>query len=924
MIETVNLTKIYKPKKGVPVTALNNVSIRFPQSGMVFLLGKSGSGKSTLLNGLGGLDSYDGGDILIKAVSTKSFKQQHFDSYRNTYVGFIFQEYNILDEFSVGANVALAIELQGRKATDNEINSILRQVDLDGYGYRKPNELSGGQKQRVAIARALVKNPQIIMADEPTGALDSVTGRQVLDTLKALSKDKLVIVVSHDREFAENYADRVIELADGVVISDVTYENSTASSDEADAPDAVVYGENGITVSAGYRLTEEDREQINAYLASLQEGTAAHISVKNVKKSERKSAPTDQEQIPRASSRGFNLIKSRLPMKFAFKMGASGLKYKKIRLFFTVLLSCVAFGLFGLSDTFGSYDYVENSVLSIKESDINYAALTKSVKTKSTGWGAGEDDYYFESGGHYFNENDLLDIYERTGVRLNGVYLPNHSDDIDFFDNVGSENYDETQYLLGSPYSTRFGGFATVNDRLLTDAGLKLTAGRLPDGSKNEIAISNYICSTFTAYGYVGDDGKASKIEKPEDMLGKTVAGYTVVGVIDTNVDLERYRSAFSYDDSISDAELILRFALQNEFSYLTRYSYAAVAMVGDGFIERMVKEEPRLYPAQESSAVIGIRQEYSDGSIEGVAAFWMFGELDGTVKREDIVWLTSPHSLADDELIVSKCVLTEICYQSGRMEEVANSDDVAAMLEAVKDVKTYLMTSWWSDEIPEQSYRIVGAYDSDSLGIGAEVLGSKSVISRYAREFDGDYSYAVGAMPESSAAIRKLVRLNEYDDSTQVIYELQNAAVYELRILNNTIDILAGVFFWVGFGFAVFAVLLLSNFIATSISHKKQEIGILRAIGSRGNDVFRIFFSESFIIAMAEFLLTTAGLFLVVAWINGIIRQNTGLLITVLNCGMRQVAIELIVSLAVAAAASFIPVKRIASKKPIDAIRQR
>ena len=234
MLETRELVKIYKPKKGVPVTALDRISLKFPDKGMVFLLGKSGSGKSTLLNVLGGLDKYDGGEIIINGVSSKNFTQQHFDSYRNTYVGFIFQEYNVLDEFTVGANIALAIELQNRKASDAEINGILKEVDLEGFGARKPNELSGGQKQRVAIARALVKNPRIIMADEPTGALDSNTGRQVFDTLKKLSKEKLVIVVSHDREFAEQYADRIIELSDGHVISDVELDTSeNTKQDEA-------------------------------------------------------------------------------------------------------------------------------------------------------------------------------------------------------------------------------------------------------------------------------------------------------------------------------------------------------------------------------------------------------------------------------------------------------------------------------------------------------------------------------------------------------------------------------------------------------------------------------------------------------------------------------------------------------------------
>lgn len=268
MLETKELVKIYRPKKGVPVTALNKISLKFPEKGMVFLLGKSGSGKSTLLNVLGGLDSYDGGEILIKGVSSKNFQQQHFDSYRNTYVGFIFQEYNVLDEFTVGANIALAIELQNRKASDEEVNNILKEVDLDGYGDRKPNELSGGQKQRVAIARALVKNPEIIMADEPTGALDSNTGRQVFDTLKKLSEKKLVIVVSHDREFAEQYADRIIELSDGVVISDVEVDNTPL--DDSEKKQCLDFHDNIVEVPAGYHITELDREAINAYIMSTE------------------------------------------------------------------------------------------------------------------------------------------------------------------------------------------------------------------------------------------------------------------------------------------------------------------------------------------------------------------------------------------------------------------------------------------------------------------------------------------------------------------------------------------------------------------------------------------------------------------------------------------------------------------------------
>ena len=177
MLEIRNLVKVYQTKGGAQVRAIDGVSVRFEETGMIFLLGKSGSGKSTLLNLCGGLDSPDEGEIIIKGRSSKDFTQSDFDSYRNTFVGFVFQEYNILEEFSVEDNISLALELQGKTRNNEQIRSILEQVELTEYAKRKPNTLSGGQRQRVAIARALVKNPEIIMADEPTGALDSATGK---------------------------------------------------------------------------------------------------------------------------------------------------------------------------------------------------------------------------------------------------------------------------------------------------------------------------------------------------------------------------------------------------------------------------------------------------------------------------------------------------------------------------------------------------------------------------------------------------------------------------------------------------------------------------------------------------------------------------------------------------------------------------
>ena len=220
MIELKNVYKTYKSKKSKNTKALDGVSVSFDDKGMTFILGKSGSGKSTLLNVLGGLDKYDDGDMLILGKSSKDFTQADFDSYRNTYVGFIFQEFNILEDYDVYENIILALQLQQKEINTSEIDELLDKLELTDLKKRKVNELSGGQKQRVAIARALIKNPKIILADEPTGNLDSKTGSQVMELLKEIAKEKLVVVVSHDEEYAEKYGDRIIEIKDGKIVND--------------------------------------------------------------------------------------------------------------------------------------------------------------------------------------------------------------------------------------------------------------------------------------------------------------------------------------------------------------------------------------------------------------------------------------------------------------------------------------------------------------------------------------------------------------------------------------------------------------------------------------------------------------------------------------------------------------------------------
>ena len=215
MIKIKNVSKIYETKYEL-VKALNNINITLPDTGLVCLLGKSGSGKSTLLNLIGGLDYPTEGDIFFNNICLNNLSSDEIANYRNEVVGFVFQEFNLLENLTVYENIKIVLDMQNKK-DEEKINNILNELDIMELKNRKIDELSGGQKARVVIARAIVKNPKIILADEPTGNLDQKNSDEVWKLLKEISKTKLVIVVSHDKKSATNYANTILDIVDGVI-----------------------------------------------------------------------------------------------------------------------------------------------------------------------------------------------------------------------------------------------------------------------------------------------------------------------------------------------------------------------------------------------------------------------------------------------------------------------------------------------------------------------------------------------------------------------------------------------------------------------------------------------------------------------------------------------------------------------------------
>ncbi|MCL2708702.1 MAG: ABC transporter ATP-binding protein, partial [Defluviitaleaceae bacterium] len=221
MLELREIKKTYKIGE-IETKALDGINLAFRKKEFVAILGASGSGKTTCLNIIGGLDRYDSGDLIIKGKSTKQFTDREWDAYRNNSIGFVFQSYNLITHLSIVANVELGMTLSGvsKRERNKRAVEILERVGLREHLHKNPNQLSGGQMQRVAIARALVNDPEIILCDEPTGALDTSTGRQIMDLIKEIASEKLVIKVTHNPEIADGYADRIVRFQDGRLTDD--------------------------------------------------------------------------------------------------------------------------------------------------------------------------------------------------------------------------------------------------------------------------------------------------------------------------------------------------------------------------------------------------------------------------------------------------------------------------------------------------------------------------------------------------------------------------------------------------------------------------------------------------------------------------------------------------------------------------------
>ncbi len=1009
MLQLKDLRKVYKTSSG-EVHALDGVSIDFPETGMVFLLGRSGSGKSTLLNVAGGLDVPTSGEIIVEGRSSKDFTIADFDGYRNSFIGFVFQEFNILSEFTIEQNIALALQLQHKPNDPEAVNDLLKEVGLDGVGKRKPNTLSGGQKQRIAIARALIKNPKIIMADEPTGSLDSNTGVQILEMLKRLAKTRLVIVVTHDRTFAETYADRIIELADGKIISDLTISEEKVDLEQENV---TFVSEDTVKVNDWNKVNEEDLKKIlevmkksngDTIITSNPEAKEEIKKVKDIPKSKikrefKKTEKKEQKVVPKGDVK---FIKAKLPFKNAMKMAFDSLKSKPLRLMFTILLSMVAFIFFGVSSTlmrfspeyviatalegsdyssitierkysayFTTKEYTKNGIVEKELSKDMQAAFSVETLNELNKNDVGLEFAGIIDFGWYLNNlNSVEDYVEQSPFYLNGINL-----------NPAYKRIYPVKQLCGytdcgAEYMER-NGFKFIGEE-----------GRYPE-KYDEIAISEYV---FQIYNHPTD---TDKIELKEgDVLYASVDEFIlkgdpiniggkyfkVVGVYDVGDIPERFNVL---NDKTINLDTHQVEQLERDLKDLLKFSFHTLGFVSEDFYDvykyDSIEMDERTTKGVQISATPITEPVNSEFTMHTYTkeSIW---KKDYCVQAYDRNGNEIDINLEENQVLLpaKDFLLDRITYMSAydfynavlalpeaEQEEYTEFKSAYSKFRnnsrLQKERKIVLETVYRDYEkimgekvaLPEVVYsgNYIGEYrELEVVGFyiiyrgidreGVNFLVNDDFLSKYevgqgimsngAVEnvvYQSDYQvdpinerYGRLITPTKNTKAQTYFILDERDDFTW--FEMKNEIYNQANQLASTMQDMKLAFYIAGAVFGVFAVLMLFNFISVTIHSKRKEIGILRAVGARKMDVFKIFIVEGLLITLSCFAISAVLSLIACNIINTALMSMADVTLSALKYDIISVLLLFGVSIAVALFATSIPVYREAKKAPVDSIR--
>lgn len=893
MLELNDIKKDYV-SGSTTVSALKGINLRFRDCEFVSILGQSGCGKTTMLNIIGGLDKYTSGDLKINGVSTKNYKDRDWDFYRNNSIGFVFQSYNLIPHQTVLSNVELALTLSGVSKAERKKRAIeaLEKVGLGEQIHKKPNQMSGGQMQRVAIARALVNNPDILLADEPTGALDTETSIQIMELLKEISKDRLIIMVTHNPELAKDYSTRIVRLLDGVITDD----SDPYSLEDMEAD---IKAKEAAKVKVSEKKTKKSGKKQKTSMSFF---TALSLSFNNLMTKKTRTILTAF-----AGSIGIIGIAMILSISNGIQLYIDRVQRDTLSSYPITLqaesidISSMVTSMTGNSDSAEHEDKSKIYSNDIMGDMIN--TMVKEVKSNNLS----EFKKYIENGGSDI-KSYVSDIQYSYDVPLN-IYMKDTSNGVEqlnpstMFDSIYGEGATSTSSAMSSGMGMGMFSNSSVWNQLLgnqqvLDEQYDVLAGHWPENYNEVVLVTdkNNEVDDYTLYSLGLKDPEEVRTLFKKMMVGESYEtekdiSYTFDEILDTEFKLVMPTDMYKYNDVTGTWD---------DYSKDDKYMTNVVNNGTDIKVCGIIRPNDDAVSTSISSG-IGYTAKLTECIIE-------------EVKNSEI----AKAQLAD----TSVDVFTGVPFDNDRNTEITMDDVNAYMatLSPEESAQMQAMTSGMSDDQILQLFsaslkaRTTDAtLDSNKSKLGITDLDTPSQIDIYATDFD------------SKEKVQNIIK--DYNKLQQDDGKEENVINYTdyVGIMMSSVSTIINAISYVLIAFVAISLIVSSIMIGIityiSVLERTKEIGVLRSIGASKKDVSRIFNAETLIEGFVSGALGIVVTLLLCIPANALIKHLTD----ISNVAQLPVAggvILIIISMFLTFIAGLIPAKLAAKKDPVVALR--
>ena len=876
MLQLKNIVKDYV-SGDTTVRALKGIDITFRDSEFVSILGQSGCGKTTLLNIIGGLDQYTSGDLIINGRSTTKYKDSDWDTYRNHTIGFVFQSYNLIPHQSVLSNVELALTLSGVSKAERRKRAVevLEKVGLGDQIHKKPNQMSGGQMQRVAIARALVNNPDILLADEPTGALDSATSIQIMELLKEISKDRLIIMVTHNPELAEKYSSRIVRLLDGKVTDDTMPYEPTDS-----------------------RVTENNK-------------------AKRVKKKKGTS----------------------MSFLTALSLSANNLMTKKGRTLLTAFAGSIGIIgialILALSSGFQSYikrveeDTLSSYPIAIEEEQVDYSSMMSAFMGQHVGEASEKED------GKIYSNNI---ISEMLNSMMSQVKVNNLADFKKFIEDRNN-GFDELVSDIQYGYSTTLNiykedtsdGIVQVNPSTVLDTiGMGQLSGMSGSSMMNSSMMGGGSWDVWSEL-----IGNRTLLESQYDVIaGRWPDAYNeIVLIVDENNEISDYALyALGLKDQNEVADTMTRLAKGEEIvSYKTEYTYEDILDLR----YRLIVNTDFYSYNEENDSYTDVRDD--EDSYRAAIADGIQLQVVG-VLRPDPDAVTGAvsgsvgYTSALMEYVINKINASDIV----KKQAAAPETDVITGLPFTKDGEEVEMENTFdiTTLTPEQQAYLASLSQEELDTLMASYMRPATSSATY----DGNMeAFGVADLEKPSSimiypvdfASKDMIsdKISEYNDAVRAEGREEAVINYTdyIGLMMSSISTIINAISYVLIAFVAISLVVSSIMIGIityiSVLERTKEIGILRSIGASKHDISMVFNAETLIVGFVSGAMGIIVTMLLIIPINAIIKNLSGIS-NVAGLPWLAALILVLISMALTFIAGLIPAKMAAKKDPVVALR--